>query len=170
MSWHTHIHNEMPSCNQCKNYFKITFGEIVEVHSPTTAHEPFSSIHPCLDQVQITNSMSNKRHSKTNKFLPPFGILITIENTLIRLTRILWHQEAKTYANISYEDFQSQNVQFQGQISKSRRGQKTVRKTGFIGSQGQFSHFSSYRGPINLKFCRQVVNSYIYRFHVLSKS
>ena len=82
--------------------------------------------------------MSNKRHSKPNKFLPPFGILITSENTLIRFTRILWRYEAKTYTNILYEDLQSQNVQFRGQISKSRRKSENCHKTGVTGQSWVF--------------------------------
>ena len=79
--------------------------------------------------------MSNKRNSKSIKFLSPFGILITIEATLIRLKRILWRYEAKTYTNISYENLQSQIIHFHEQKSISYRKMETVRVTGFKGPQ-----------------------------------
>ncbi|XP_071933095.1 uncharacterized protein [Coffea arabica] len=49
----------------------------------------------------------------------------------------------------------------EGQISKSRRGQKTVSKTGSMNSQGQFSHFSGYRSPNNLKFCSKSLEEHV---------
>ena len=44
--------------------------------------------------------------------LPSFGVLITTEATLIRLRKILWHFEAKTYTYISYEDIDTQFSHF----------------------------------------------------------
>ena len=108
--------------------------------------------------------MLSKGNSVIIKFHAPFGMITTTEATLVRLRRILWRFKAKTYTYISYEDFQSQIMHFHGQKSKFQRKQKTVRETRLVGSQGYFSHFTSYSIPIELKFCRQLVTLFTTTF------
>ena len=79
-----------------------------------------------------------------------------------------WRFEAKTETYISYEDINTQFVHSQGQNVQSHRKQKAAYEIGHLGSQGYFSHFISYSAPIELKFCRKLVNTTFYNFHVLT--